>query len=91
MLRETLIITPAERCKGLLEHFLSLGYYLIILGYYDDGFDVIDTLLFNMNNELLFGASFLRTLTRNKNAIVSVLDSEKLFSFYIYWVTFLLC
>ena len=56
MLRETLIITPAERCKGLLEHFLSLGYYLIILGYYDDGFDIIDTLLFNMDNELLFEA-----------------------------------
>ena len=56
MIRETLIIAPAERCKGLLEHFLSLGYYLIILRYYDDGFDIIDTLLFNMDNELLFEA-----------------------------------
>ena len=84
MLRETLILTPAEKFKGFLGNFL--GYYLIILGYYVDGFDVIDTFLFNMDNEL-FGASFLRTLTRNKNAIVSVLDSEKLFFFYISWVT----
>ena len=60
MIRYTLIIAPAEQCKGLLEHFLSLEYYLIILRYYDDGFDIIDTLLFNMDNELLFGASFWR-------------------------------
>ena len=63
MIRDTLIIAPAEQCKGLLEHFLSLGYYLIILRYYDDGFDIIDTLLFNMDNMdngLLFGASFWR-------------------------------